>query len=361
MKTIALLDRIKDPRSNKGKNYSLKSLLGLVLLGLLCGRRGLMACHRLGRSLTARQKIMLGFRNGNTPAHSTIFEVIRKIDSTSLVAAFQGLAVESNDIHLALDGKTMRGSSDEAGKNLHVLSAFSKKLYGVYGLQASRGLGYEIQDAFQLLTEIDLSGLMVTGDAIFCQKKITDLIVNKGGDYLLTVKDNQSELKSSIALAFAQPIIKANCFDSGFDKQHGRIERRIIEILPASCANISETWPNVKTICKVTRFRQIQSRQGWRQETKEVRYLICSKENETPENLLRFNREHWAIEIWHRKKDVLLKEDFQTTWKDNSPLNLFALNNLALALLKQIHQSPIRATEWAQKFMGKTIKAIVGA
>lgn len=86
------------------------------------------------------------------------------------------------------------------------LSAFCGGLQKVLGHAASRGKGLEIPDALKLLEQLDLTGKIVTGDAMFCQKSITAKIVERGGDYLLPVKDNQKNLRADIETAFNEPV-----------------------------------------------------------------------------------------------------------------------------------------------------------
>jgi Transposase DDE domain len=107
--------------------------------------------------------------------------------------------------HIAIDGKTMRASKDGDGKAEHVLSAFCGGLQTMLQQEASRGKGLEIPDALKLLERLDLKGKVVTGDAIFCQKSITAKIVERGGDYVLPIKDNQKTLRENVETAFNAP------------------------------------------------------------------------------------------------------------------------------------------------------------
>ena len=133
-----------------------------------------------------------------------------------------------NARHIAIDGKTMRASKDSEGKAEHVLSAFCSSLQTVLGhrrisrirlsdrtsrlhprhvvSKASRSKGLEIPDALKLLERLDLRGKIVTGDAIFCQKSIAAKIVERGGDYVFPVKDNQKTLRQDIETPFNEPV-----------------------------------------------------------------------------------------------------------------------------------------------------------
>ena len=85
-------------------------------------------------------------------------------------------------------------------------SAFCSSLQTVLGHEASRSKGLEIPDALKLLERLDLKGKIVTGDAIFCQKSIAAKIVERGGDYVFPVKDNQKTLRQDIETAFNEPV-----------------------------------------------------------------------------------------------------------------------------------------------------------
>ena len=179
-----ILREVPDPRGKQGRDYRLWSILGLIVVSLLCGRRGLRAAFFLGRGLSLRQRRSLGFSNGKTPCHATLTETLRVIDAAAL-ADILGAAcpVEGEDRrHIRIDGKTMRASKDGEGHATHVLSAFCAGLQSVLGHEASRGKGMEIPDALKLLDRLDLKGKIVTGDAMFCQKSIAAKIVEKGGD-----------------------------------------------------------------------------------------------------------------------------------------------------------------------------------
>lgn len=211
----SILREIPDSRGKKGRQHSLEAILGLVLLSMLMGRTGMMAAFRLGRSLSRAQLNRLGFRRDRqSPCHATLTETLRGIDPDAMAGVFgrltaegqmEGAEVETLG-HIAIDGKTLRGSKDGEARAEHVLSAFCAALEQSVGHTSSRGKGREIPDALRLLESIDLKGVVVTGDAIFCQKSITSQIVEKGGDYLLPVKGNQKDLCEEIETAFQEPV-----------------------------------------------------------------------------------------------------------------------------------------------------------
>ena len=127
----SVLRQVPDPRGKQGLKHPLHALLGLMLLSMLSGRKGMLAAFHLGRGLTARQLRRLGFRPGlASPCHATLTETLRILDPTAMAQAFGQLTAETgaradtDTNNLSLDGKTLRGSKDADGKAEHVLSAF---------------------------------------------------------------------------------------------------------------------------------------------------------------------------------------------------------------------------------------------
>ena len=212
---MSVFRQVPDPRGKQGLQHPLEALLGLILLSMLSGRKGMRAVFRLGRTLSRHQLNQLGFRQYlASPCHATFTELLRVLDPDALAKAFSQFTAEQRDCdgdetmlrQLSIDGKTLRGSKDADGKAEHVLSAFSAALAQSVGHSSSRGKGFEIPDALRLLEKIDLEGLIVTGDAMFCQKAITYRVVEKGGDYILPVKKNQKDLLEEIETAFLEPV-----------------------------------------------------------------------------------------------------------------------------------------------------------
>jgi len=136
-------------------------------------------------------------------------------------------------------------------------------------------------------------------------------------------------------------------YDSGIEKAHGRIERRVIDVLPAEAAGISDEWPTVRQICRVTRLRSRRIEGKWQTPQEEIVYLVTSLTacQASPQALLQFNRKHWGVEIMHRDKDVILGEDGYTNRLDNAPRNVFSLIGFALKILKTVSPSATRAIE----------------
>ena len=86
--------QVPDPRGKQGQDYKLWSILSLIILSLLCGRRGMKAAFVLGRGLSRRQKAALGFVRGTSPCHATLTETMRVIDAQALADVLDLLYLE---------------------------------------------------------------------------------------------------------------------------------------------------------------------------------------------------------------------------------------------------------------------------
>jgi len=206
LKIGELLERVPDPRRAGSVEHPLSALLRLVLMGKLCGRVTVISAWRMGRRLAPEQRARLGFAAGRYPCYSTVTETLRQVDPAEvyllLATAARGIGFEASEA-VALDGKVLCGSRDGESACTHLLGLFSTRLKGLIGgIEVPPG-GNEATAALELLELLDLSGLVITGDAMFCQPAIARKIVDKGGDYLLTAKDNRKRLKQVIAQATA--------------------------------------------------------------------------------------------------------------------------------------------------------------
>ena len=198
-----VLATIVDRRGRKGRQYPLPALLAIALAAILAGANDLRAIFRWGRRLTPEALALFGLEKA--PCHSQWFYFFRSLDGDALSRTLGALALAGAEPgHLAIDGKTLKGSRRLETKALHVVSAFATRLSVVVDDVALEPDQNEITAALILLKRLPLEGAIVTGDAIFCQREICTTITDGGGDYAFVVKDNQPELKASIAEAFGE-------------------------------------------------------------------------------------------------------------------------------------------------------------
>src|SRR5208337_2312294 len=138
------------------------------------------------------------------------------------------LRAEAREV-IAVDGKTLRGSktSPDGKGALHLVSAYATEAGLVLAQQAVDGKSNEITAIPELLDMLTLKGAIVSIDAMGTQKEIARRIVEKGADYVLALKGNQTSLHEDAALFFADPVCAAECTaHAETDAGHGRIEER---------------------------------------------------------------------------------------------------------------------------------------
>lgn len=197
------LGEVRDRRGLQGQQYRLQSLLGISIGAMLAGANDLRAIFRWGRRLKPEALRLLGIEDGKAPCHATYHYVFKSLDADALASVLGTFALGGDrSRHIAIDGKTLKGSRRLDAKPLHVLSAFATDLGAVVGELAVEPDQNEIVAAMALLKELPLEGAVITGDAIFCQREICRHIRDANGHYLFIVKDNQPELKASIAESF---------------------------------------------------------------------------------------------------------------------------------------------------------------
>jgi len=202
---VELLGKVPDHRLSAP--YPLAALLSLSIVAFMCGRTSLSGISRFAKERSAQELYQLGFKRCLRPSQNTLSVVFSGMDVSALerVLGQASSQLESQEgfHHLAMDGKRLCGSvSDDRAKGVHLVSLFSQRLSGVLG-QTPTEKGNEITAAIALLSEVDLEGCVVTGDAIFCQKEICRIIRDKGGHYVMALKDNHKPLKQAVEKAFS--------------------------------------------------------------------------------------------------------------------------------------------------------------
>jgi hypothetical protein len=202
---LSLLDvlaEIPDPRCRRGIRHPLSAILGLAVLAMLTGCKSYQAIAQFGRDKGFALAQALGFRRGKTPTKATYSILFRRLDITAFETALarwiaSRLSDEQSRV-IALDGKTLRGSRDGVVPGQHLVAAYAVQAAAVLAQVRVDAKTNEHKAALQLLGILSIQGRIVTGDAIFCQRDLCQEILNGGGDYVFTVKDNQPSLAIDI-------------------------------------------------------------------------------------------------------------------------------------------------------------------
>jgi hypothetical protein len=202
---VEVLATVPDPRDPRGRRHPLTAILGLTVVAVLAGMKSLSAIAQFGRDHGTALAHALGFTRGKTPAKSCLSDLFRALDVGALEGALSrwllARAAAAGWEAVAIDGKALRGSADGEAPGAHLLSAFIPSAGAVIGQLRVDAKTNEHKAALRLLGVLPLEGKVVTGDAMFTHRDVAQTIRERGGDYVLIVKDNQPELKAQIESA----------------------------------------------------------------------------------------------------------------------------------------------------------------
>jgi hypothetical protein len=203
----AVLATIPDPRDPSGLRHPLSAVLNLLVVAALAGMRSLTAAAQFARDHGTPLAHALGFRSAKTPCKATLSNLLRQLDVDAVEAALgRWIAARCPDLgdQLCLDGKTVRGTRVGSIPAVHLLAAYAPHVAAVVAQIRVDGKTNEHKAALELLGVLPLTGTVVTGDAMFCHADVCRTVLKGGGDYLLSVKDNQPTLHHDIACMFAE-------------------------------------------------------------------------------------------------------------------------------------------------------------
>ena len=249
---------------------------------------------------------------------------------------------ETPETAMAVDGKTLRGSKKQGAPGTHLLSVLAHRLGVTLTQQAVAAKTNEIKEVETVLSQIVLTGRVVTMDALLTQRAVAQTIVDAGGDYVMIVKDNQPQLKADIALVFTLPPAgdhqeSVRTVDVG----HGRIETRNLTTSEALVGY--SDWPGLAQVFEVGRH-VITKKTGTEQVEVVYGVTSLSPERATPGRVLELVRGHWAIENKsHWVRDVTFDEDRSQVRCGNIPQVMAALRNTAIGLLRWAGHTNIAA------------------
>jgi hypothetical protein len=196
---------VPDPRDASGRRHPLQAMLTLASVAILGGAKSLTAIAQFGRDRGEEFQRALGFTRDNTPCCATFHYLFRRLDLASFERAIRRWLdgrCRSGVHTISMDGKTARGTQGYEVPGLHLLAAYAHEAKAVMAQIPVDAKTNEHKAALQLLKLIPLEGVLVTGDAMFCQRDLSRKISERKGDWLWTVKDNQPDLRASIASAF---------------------------------------------------------------------------------------------------------------------------------------------------------------
>ena len=347
------LKQVPDPRKARGKQYPWSLLLALACGALVSGQKtGHAIAHWIALHAAELQERLRPPR-GRLPSESTLRRMLRTIDvqalERQLTGYTEGLAAEASKTSTitsptgeklqgqAVDGKELRGVRAH-GHPLYLVSLTCHGSGIVLAQTAVAQKSNEITAAPRLLAGRDLQGMVITVDALLCQRNLAQQIVQQRGHYLMVVKENQPELYKAIALLFEQPpwlrherALEYQAHRT-CNKGHGRWETRLLESSTTLCRYLD--WPGVGQVLR-RQCKRVIRKTG--QVSLETTYGITSlpPAQAGAAQLEALWRGHWTIEnTLHYVRDVTMGEDAGQMHTGNAPQALAALRNGIISLLR---------------------------
>lgn len=345
----AHLLEIPDRRKRRGRRYELALILLLVVLAKLAGEDKPHGIAQWVRARAAWLVKAFDLARPDLPCANTYRRTLSQtVPAPVLEAHLQrfltGWVRCGLGAHIALDGKTVRGTIPTGdNRGLHLLAAYVPAQGVVLMQVAVAGKENEISAAPRVLEELDLQGKIVTGDALLAQRALSRQVAEAGGDYIWTVKDNQPTLRADIAELFEPTAPLSPGFNIGLtdfrhaqtvNTGHGRIETR--SLTASSLLGGLSDWPGLAQVFRLERRARLLAQGKTRHE---VVYGVTSltREAAAPAQLLALVRQHWHIENGlHYRRDVTFHEDAGRTKSWNLAHALAAIHNLVLGLLAHV-------------------------
>ena len=341
---LAYFADLEDPRIEKNRKHPLINIISIAILGVICGADTWVDIERYGKAKQSWPSSFLDLKNG-IPSHDTFGHVFRWLDAEQFQNGFirwtQSLCRLSQGQLVAIDGKKLRRSHDKRHERegMWMVSAWVSESRLVLGQQRVEDKSNEITAIPELLAALDITGCVVTIDAIGTQSAIAQQIVTAQADYILPVKDNQGSLHEDMQLLFegfeqdhylGVPHDTFKQVSEGHDCHEIRHCWVVSEPDYRAYLRRAEHWPRLRTLVKLLTVRVT----AQKTETT-IRYFISSWSASARDFLQRI-REHWQIENGlHWVLDIAFREDKSRIRKDHAPQNMAILRHMATNLLKQ--------------------------
>lgn len=330
-----------DPRIERTKKHSMTDILVISICGFICGIDNWVELEEFGEFKKDWFETFLELPNG-IPSHDTFGRFYGALDPEAFSRCFtswiQSVAELTEGEVVALDGKTLRRSFDKASSKaaIHMVSAWASQNGVVLGQVKTDEASNEITAIPKLLEILHVQGCIVTIDAIGAQKEVVKTIIDKGADYVISLKRNQPALHAATEAFFAEAREEGfetvpHKFTETLEKEHGRLETRKYWVTARmDWFRERRAWEGLTSVGMVESTREVNG-----VTSKEVRYFITSLDGDDAEKFARAVRTHWNIENnLHWVLDVAFDEDHSRVRKNNAPENMAMLRHVALNLLK---------------------------
>jgi predicted transposase YbfD/YdcC len=348
---------LPDPRLGRLCRHELLDIIVIAICAVVCGQHTWTDMAFYGQDHHDWLKTFLRLPNG-IPSHDTFRYVFSRLDPQAFQRCFAGwieaLSKATDLKHIAIDGKALCGSLDRAHDQapLHLVSAWATANHLTLGQVAVAEKSNEITAIPRLLEILDVTGAIVTIDAMGCQKDIAHKVRDQGADYVLAVKDNQPRLLQDIQQAVADHLERIGPEDAvsyleTVESGHGRKEVRTYTLVTdLSLIRDRALWQDLYAVCLAVNERTVGEKTSL-----EARYYIGSLHGSVAD-YARVIRDHWGIENnCHWVLDVMFQEDLSRSRPEHGAENLAWLRRMAVSLLKN-------DTTCERSLRAKSVKAL---
>jgi len=349
-------EQIADGRKKRGVRYSSALILTLLVVAKLAGMTTLAAIAEWVRLRGEWLNQVLPNVRASFPCAATYSNVLRAVDAQQVRQVMNDLltrvgamkrdgeapsledkaAEREQHVHVALDGKTLRGTLGHASadqQKMHQLALYEAQTGVIFKEQVTGEKQNELSIVAEFLTPLLIKGRIISADALHTQHAFCFAVTRWDGDYLLIAKGNQATLQEDLQLFFTEP--PADCRDwrtaRSVNKGHGRLEIRELVVSTELADFLGHEWAGVAQVFRLTRTVYEDGKRRV-----EVIYGITSlmPDEASAVRLLELVRAHWRIENrLHWRRDVTLREDHCQVRKGTAPRVLAVLNSFLLALL----------------------------
>jgi predicted transposase YbfD/YdcC len=372
---LELFATVSDGRSDQGRDHPVAVVLALAAAAVVAGMGSYTAINGWVADVPADVLAGLYERVGGDPAagppsKSTIWRVLTDADPDAFDAAvgswLAGAAVSGSGaddgegdgdgpalMQVRLDGKTVRGAKDADGHQTHLLAA----LLGEAGPGAARAViaaqaevgakTNEVPMAQTVLDGVELVGTVLTADALHTVKATATYVHDRGGEFVLPVKENRQALFEALNTL---PWHEAPVAHSKTERGHGRITTRTIQVLPAPA---DLPFPHVNQVWLIERYTADLTGKPL-SAIAALGVASLTADQASPADLAGYVRGQWGIEALHWIRDTLYQEDKSQVKTRSGPRIMAALRNLAIGALRLAGRSDItEATRWASRNMAR--------
>jgi predicted transposase YbfD/YdcC len=341
---LAYFEDLSDPRINRTRLHSLTSILGIALCAVLCGADTFVEIEEYGQAKHAWLAQWLDLPHG-IPSHDTFARVFARLQSDAFarcLSELTGQLATKLEKLIAIDGKYLRHSFDTAADQgaLVMLNAWGNHQRLVLASLPVDEKSNEIKKVPELLGMLEITGCVVTLDAMGCQTAIACQIIDQQGDYVLALKGNQSSIHTDVGRFFEHAIqTRWEGLPHAVAEEtrigHGRVEHQ--RCYQVNLSDLEGTWADEQVRWKglASLIRLESQRQVGEKTSHEVRYYLSSLSGDAG-RVLGCIRGHWGVENrLHWVLDMAFDEDACRIRKDQAPVNMALVRQMALNLLRQ--------------------------